>query len=56
MVFWVTRFYMFMIFGLIGFMVLHNVLDFRRKVQHKKRAISEKKSSSDKKTQDQKKK
>lgn len=37
MVFWVTRFYLFMIFGLISFMVLHNVLDYRRKKQeHKK--------------------
>ncbi len=33
-VFWITRIYMFMIFGLIGFMVLHNVLDYRRKIQH----------------------
>jgi hypothetical protein len=44
MVFWVTRFYLFMIFGLIGFMVLHNVLDFKRKVQHKKKSAAEKKT------------
>ncbi len=32
-VFWTSRFYMFMIFGLIGFMLLHNILDYRRKKQ-----------------------
>lgn len=45
MVFWVTRFYMFMIFGLIGFMVFHNVLDYYRKVQHKKKSKSAKNSN-----------
>lgn len=45
MVFWVTRFYMFMIFGLIGFMVFHNVLDYYRKRQHRKMSISDKHST-----------
>ncbi len=45
MVFWVTRFYMFMIFGLIGFMVFHNVLDFYRKRQHRKMSNSTKHST-----------
>ena len=27
--YWVTRFYLLMIFGIIGFMVIHNVLDYR---------------------------
>ena len=30
-VFFVTKFYLIMIFGLIGFMVLHNVLDWKKK-------------------------
>ncbi|MBZ0204333.1 MAG: cytochrome c3 family protein [Ignavibacteria bacterium] len=36
-VFWITRFYMFMIFGIIGFMIFHNVLDLRRKLKSKKK-------------------
>lgn len=36
-VFWITRIYLFMIFGLISFMVLHNVLDLRRKIEHRKK-------------------
>lgn len=35
-VFWITRFYLFMIFGIIGFMIFHNILDLRRKLQHRK--------------------
>ncbi|HAX49165.1 MAG TPA: cytochrome c3 family protein [Ignavibacteria bacterium] len=42
-VFWITRFYMIMIFGLIGFMLLHNILDLRRKLQHKKKMREAKK-------------
>ncbi|KXK55514.1 MAG: Formate dehydrogenase-like protein cytochrome b subunit [Chlorobi bacterium OLB5] len=34
--FWITRIYMFMIFGLISFMLMHNILDLRRKLQHRK--------------------
>jgi nitrate/TMAO reductase-like tetraheme cytochrome c subunit len=35
-VYLVTRFYMILIFGIIGFMVLHNLLDWRRKKAIKK--------------------
>lgn len=42
-VFWIIRFYLFVIFGLIGFMVLHNVLDFRKKRQHIKKSKDTKK-------------
>jgi predicted CXXCH cytochrome family protein len=36
MLFWVTRFYILMIVGVIGGMVLHNILDYRRKLKEKK--------------------
>ena len=36
--YWVTRFYLLMIFGIIGFMVIHNVLDYRKKKQLKRKA------------------
>lgn len=29
--YWITRFYLFLIIALIGFMVIHNVLDYRKK-------------------------
>ncbi len=35
-VFWITRFYVIMIIGLIGFMLFHNIMDFRRKMKKKK--------------------
>jgi predicted CXXCH cytochrome family protein len=34
--YWVKNFYLFMIFGLIGFMVLHNIFDFTKKFKKKK--------------------
>jgi hypothetical protein len=42
-VFWTSRFYLFMIFGLIGFMLLHNILDYRRKKQLLKKTKDSKK-------------
>lgn len=36
-VYWITRFYLVMIFGLIGFMFIHNALDLRRKILLKKK-------------------
>ncbi|MCX6159660.1 MAG: cytochrome c3 family protein [Ignavibacteriae bacterium] len=36
MLFWITRFYILMIIGVIGGMVLHNILDYRRKLKEKK--------------------
>lgn len=30
-VYWITRFYIFLIFSLIGYMTLHNLLDYRKK-------------------------
>lgn len=41
-VYWITRFYIVMIFGLIGFMVLHNILDLRRKLKTRKSGIPHK--------------
>src|SRR4030095_14837941 len=37
-VYWITRFYITFIVGLIGFMVIHNVLDFTRKKKIRKNA------------------
>lgn len=37
-VFWTKRFYLFMIFGLISFMILHNILDLKRKLAKKKQS------------------
>ena len=34
--FWITNFYIFLIVATIGGMVLHNILDFRRKIKDKK--------------------
>jgi nitrate/TMAO reductase-like tetraheme cytochrome c subunit len=34
--YWVRNFYLSMIFGLIGFMVLHNIFDFTKKFRKKK--------------------
>lgn len=36
-VYWITMFYVPFIFGLIGFMVLHNILDIYRKLKRKKK-------------------
>jgi nitrate/TMAO reductase-like tetraheme cytochrome c subunit len=35
--FWIKRFYLSMIFGVLGFMIVHNILDFRRKKKAKKK-------------------
>lgn len=35
--YWIKRFYLSMIFGLIGFMVIHNVLDYYKKKKNKKK-------------------
>jgi len=36
MLFWISRFYIILIFGVIGGMILHNILDYRRKIKAKK--------------------
>ncbi|MEZ4824039.1 MAG: hypothetical protein R2942_17185, partial [Ignavibacteria bacterium] len=36
--YWVTRFYLVLIFGIIGFMLIHNFLDYRKKKMLKKKA------------------
>ena len=36
-VYWITRFYIVIIFGIIGFMLFHNVLDIRRKFNMRKK-------------------
>lgn len=41
-VFWITRFYVILIFGLIGFMLLHNIQDYRKKKKSKTQADNEK--------------
>ena len=42
-VYWITRFYIALIVGVIGFMVLHNTLDLRRKLKAKKSRLQKKK-------------
>jgi hypothetical protein len=36
LLYWITRFYIIMIVAVIGGMVLHNILDYRRKIKDKK--------------------
>lgn len=36
LLYWISKFYIILIFGIIGGMVLHNILDFRRKIKEKK--------------------
>lgn len=42
--FWITNFYILIIIGTIGAMTLHNILDYRKKMQIKRELIKEKKS------------
>ncbi len=34
--YWVKNFYLSLIFGIIGFMILHNIFDFTKKFRKKK--------------------